>query len=384
MKALNILVVARWPLGGIRSYMKYTYKYLPRDRFRFTILASPTIEEQALWHDAREIGADLVIAAPFRGKDMLWHEVYKLLRTNRYHIIQSHGFISATHVHLPNMLFNVPHVLTIHGITEHRYIGNGFSALAKRKLLHRTVGSVDMLYAVGQEILENVCRSLDIRHGIKTTVIHNGVDVVNLGKAPVCHPGSLRKGLGISQSAFLIGFLGRFMPQKGFNYLIDAIDVLDKQYKVSINMKVLAVGSGDYVSYYKAKVRDKGLRDRFVFVPFQRDVTRIYEAVDIVVMPSIWEAYPLQPAEAMCTGTPIIVTDCIGLREATKSTPAIVIPRRDSIALADAIYDAMRSNPTMAFRDFKKEAVRRFDVRNTANQVATLFQSVLPPVAAVH
>jgi hypothetical protein len=60
-KKINLLALARWPLGGIRTYMMYTYKYLPKNRFNITILTLKTIEQKALEQDAEELAARLIL-----------------------------------------------------------------------------------------------------------------------------------------------------------------------------------------------------------------------------------------------------------------------------------------------------------------------------------
>jgi glycosyltransferase involved in cell wall biosynthesis len=185
-----------------------------------------------------------------------------------------------------------------------------------------------------------------------------------------------RKNLGIEDSIFVLGFVGRFMPQKGFNYLIDAIEILENRDK-NHKMKLLAVGSGDYLGHYKKQINERKLGHRFIFLPFQRDIAQIYDAVDAVAMPSVWEAYGLQAAEALCSGVPIIASDCIGLREAVRDTPAIVIPSKNSTALAEAIHNMMQYPSRNAFQDFKTKAIERYDVRKTSKEVEKLFESLV-------
>jgi glycosyltransferase involved in cell wall biosynthesis len=372
---LKILAVVRWPLGGIRTYMNYTYKYLPEGRFKITILASKTAEEEALREDAKEVGARLIVADPVKGKDRLFLRLFPLLLKEKFDIIQSHGFISAAHVYLANLLFRIPHVLTIHGIVEEKFLGKGLTSVLKRKFLQRVLSEVDVLYAVSKDILEDVTSSVKVKSGVRKVVIHNGIDVDRFTDHP-SNPDqtSLRNSLGLPNSIFLIGFLGRFMPQKGFNHLIDAIGISENTGK-NHNVKVLAVGSGDYLGHYKRQISERRLDHRFIFVPFQRDIAEVYKALDVVVMPSVWEAYPLQPAEALCLGIPVIASDCIGLREAVKDTPAIIVPSENPGALAEAIHSLMLAPRKKIFQEFRAEAVKRFDVRQTSGRLAHLFES---------
>lgn len=371
---INLLVVVNWPLGGIRTYMKYTYKYLPRDRFDITILAKKTIEEEALMKDAEELGARLVLIKSNNGKGLLF-EIFKTLGRRKIHVIQSHGIFSAAYVYLANLFFRIPHVLTVHGIIEERLMGKGITSLLKRRFLTAIINSVTILYGVSHDIIEHFEHSLKISGRIKRVVIHNGIDIKSFETASDEMKSSFRKLYKIPDPIFLIGFFGRFMPQKGFDYLIEAIAILERRNKEN-QIQVLAVGSGDYLEEYKRKIIAKGLTGKFLFIPFQRDMIPVYKAVDVIVMPSVWEAYPLQPAEAFVLGIPIIASNCIGLREVIKETPAIIIPVKDPVALVEAIESVRLHPPAEFFHQFKKKALEKYDVRKTSDQLAALFESL--------
>ena len=59
---IKVLVVARWPLGGIRTYMRYTFRHLP-PQYHLTLLASSTHEDEALRHDVAGCGGRLLISS---------------------------------------------------------------------------------------------------------------------------------------------------------------------------------------------------------------------------------------------------------------------------------------------------------------------------------
>lgn len=372
---INLLVVVRWPLGGIRTYMKYVYGYLP-ERFRITILAASTHEDDALRSDAKTFGARLVLV-PADRKGGLVGEIVRELRHNHYDLIQSQGFISALQVYLANLVFRIPHVLTVHGILEDKYL-QGNLARIKTWLLAWVIKHVTVLYAVSNDILEHLLEQIPALKdaACRKAVILNGIETSVFRKESDGSSGTFRDRLGIGKDLFLLGFLGRFMPQKGFNYLIDAVEMLEAEAGTSREVHILAVGSGDYLPDYQKMAREKGVAHRFTFMPFQQDVKEIYHDVDVVVMPSIWEASGLLAMEAMCCGTPLIASDCIGLRETVAGTPAVVFSSRNAGALAQAIRVARDSDLKKSFGDYAQQAQERYDVRKTALEVEQLFEDL--------
>src|SRR5206468_6845904 len=85
-----------------------------------------------------------------------------------------------------------------------------------------------------------------------------------------------------------------------------------------------------------------GLGDRFVFAGFRRDVAAALSAFDLSVFPSLWEGTPITGFEALAMGKPVVATDADGLLDIlTPGHDAVIVPKRDAVALADKIVWAM-------------------------------------------
>ena len=88
----------------------------------------------------------------------------------------------------------------------------------------------------------------------------------------------------------------------------------------------------------QAQASALGLGDRFVFAGFRRDVARTLSAFDLVVFPSLWEGTPLTVFETLAMGKPVVATDADGLLDVlTDGRDALIVPKRNADALADAI-----------------------------------------------
>lgn len=371
---IRVLVVVRWPLGGIRTYMRYMFSYLPSS-CRLSILAASTQEDEALFVDCTAYNAQLKIVNSTGTRDFVT-EIFKELQINNYDLILSQGFMSSVAVYLANVCFGVPHVLTIHGIVESQYVDGKFGSL-KRRALGWILSRITVLYAVSNDILEHLYSQYPRlkTHGSQAVVIPNGIELKVLDSVPVQRL-DLRKTLNVDRNVFLFGFLGRFMPQKGFDLLIEAVLSLQQQNKGK-PFAVVAIGSGDYLREYQAVIRKKRLNDFFHFLPFQSMVHHIYPQLDVVVMPSRWEASGLLAMEALCMGAPLIASDCIGLRETVAETPAKVFQSENVVALADLMLDSIYNNSSAIFRDFIPEARARYDVNLSSVKLLHLLTQIL-------
>lgn len=374
ISAKKILVVARWPLGGIRTYMRYIFSHFP-SKYKLTLLVASTHEDSAIKKDATFYNADLKLVKA-TGTCTFMLESFRELRKNRYDMVLSQGFISAVVVFMANLIFRVPHILTIHGIVEPKYFIGRFLAL-KRLILGSILSSITALYAVSNDILEHLYEQFpQLRHdGPKSIVIHNGIEPSDFEQFPAMSI-NLRKELGIDNSAIVFGFFGRFMPQKGFDLLIDAADRIRTCLRVR-PFAILAVGSGDYLREYQSQISKLGLEQFFYFLPFQQQVHHLYPHVDAIVMPSRWEACPLLPMEALCMGTPLIASNCIGLREAVIDTPTMVFSSENVSELVELMLCCMQNNDKKVFQKFSYKARERYNVANSAKELVRFIENLL-------
>ncbi|HEY1600597.1 MAG TPA: glycosyltransferase family 4 protein, partial [Pirellulales bacterium] len=138
------------------------------------------------------------------------------------------------------------------------------------------------------------------------------------------------------------------------------------------------VGSGDFSREYQAEVTKRPeLKGRITFLEQVANVAPILQELDLLVMPSLWEACPILPMEAMVSGVPVLGTDCIGLREVLSNSPSVMVPANDPAALADALRRALEDSWKADAVGYVPAAQRRFDVQPVGQTLATLFASLV-------
>jgi len=106
-------------------------------------------------------------------------------------------------------------------------------------------------------------------------------------------------------------YLGRFMREKGFDELIDAARIMKDEYDDKVQF--LFVGYAD--DNYDQKLKDGVRAGYFDVLPYQNDVEKLYEAADVVVMPSHHEGMNNVLMEASACGRPVIASNISGCYE---------------------------------------------------------------------
>lgn len=376
----RVLAPVRYPVGGIRNFIRYVYPVFLGAGYRFTFVGpegSLFAEFQSQISDWEGIE---FCHAPVVGKK--WHArglMRRLLREKSYALIHSHGLTAGLNAAIANLGIGVPHVLSSHGVVAARDFV-GLKGRLRREVTNVLLRTVDRVVAESNDARENHLQCFrSLRRPDRTVTILNGI-------VPPAHHGSelnresqLRKQLGLEEETFLIGFFGRFMPEKGFPVLLDAIQRIEDQ-EAPRSYHVITTGADDYVREYRRDVAERvAVARRITFMGQVPDLETVLEQMDLVVMPSLWEACPLLPMEAMALGVPILASDCIGQREVLHGTPARVFPSGDVTALAEGIVRAMMHPWKEEARDYVPNAICRFDVRRTAEQLCVLFDELCGP-----
>jgi glycosyltransferase involved in cell wall biosynthesis len=375
---IRVLLIVRWPVGGIRTFLSYVYRCVDSSGYELSILAPDDAELRYLREDLRELGVTfLPIGGHVTSSRFAVAVGREILFGRPYDLVHSHGLISGMCAAVPARLMRKKHLMTLHDVF-HRQMFLGLRGRMRRALLNLLMLMIDIVNPVGSDVGENLVECLTVfqwaRIKKKVVVIRNGIEIsrfVNAGRR------DLRLEQGLGDDAFLIGFMGRFMSQKGFRYLLEAVEILRKQPALPFRPIILAFGQGGFIREEQAFVREKGLEGWCLFLPFTPNVASTLRGLDVVVIPSLWEACSLLPMEAMVAGTPVIGTDVIGLRETLMGSPAAIVPARDSASLARAIAEEMTHPSKKVSEEFRAEAARRFDVRRQAELIQSLYLDAL-------
>jgi glycosyltransferase involved in cell wall biosynthesis len=361
------------------------YRNFDPAEWHFTIVAPDIEEMRILLSDLS--GLDVcfvpVEGMPDDGSSGVWKlfpsVVVQLFKGN-YDLVHSHGFTAGMCVAVPAFFRRTPHLMTLHETLNEKQF-EGFRGRFRKVGITGLLLLIDKIHSVGNDAQENLFgyfRGLAGKEE-KCLVIPNGIEV---DRFLTGEPRDLRSELGLGDEIFVIGFLGRFMAPKGFRYLVEAIEILRADAKLPKQPLVLTFGDGGFIREEKEAIKEKNLNRYFEFMPFAPNAAGTIKGLDVVAIPSISEAWPLQPMEAMVCGTPIIGTECIGLREVLRSTPARTVPPRDGSALALAIREEMLNPSKTKALTFKNEAVSRFDVRRQASRLLELYTEIITPKTA--
>jgi glycosyltransferase involved in cell wall biosynthesis len=208
----------------------------------------------------------------------------------------------------------------------------------------------------------------------KIEVCYHGLELDRLH--PQRTPSEARLALGLDPTAPAVGLVGRFSEQKGHRYLVEAAPAILELVR---NVQFVLIGSGELQHEIEVMVQDKGLKPKFVFAGFQRDVRPWIEALDVAVMPSKFESAGLVLLECLALERPLVASDLPALREHAGVNTCRLVPVGDPAALSRAVVDALqRPDESRQLAQRGAERVReRFDIRRHVAQLMDAFDRVL-------
>ena len=141
----------------------------------------------------------------------------------------------------------------------------------------------------------------------RTHVIKNGIDTERFAFNEEKR-NEYRKKLGINDECFVLGHVGRFTYQKNQAFLIDIFMRLIERVPDS---KLLLVGDGEDREKIETQIKILKLTDKVILTGNVKNVQDYLQAMDVFVLPSHFEGFPIVGVEAQTAGLPVVLSDTI-------------------------------------------------------------------------
>ena len=242
----------------------------------------------------------------------------KIIKENEITLVHTHHRMAAFYIRLLQMR----HPKLIHVYTAHNVF--------KDKLpLYRFALKNAKSVAVGEAVNKNLKEDVGITD---SRVIYNGV---------VLKETNDQVDEIISYSGIKLGCIARLSEQKGLTYLIDAMSLLTIK-----DIRLFIVGEGELREELENKVKELDLQDSVIFLGYRKDIVECINSFDFCVLPSVFEGFGLVAIEAFMNSKTLVATDIPGLNEVVTNKNGVLVPAKDSAALASAI-DKLATDATL-------------------------------------
>jgi glycosyltransferase involved in cell wall biosynthesis len=248
----------------------------------------------------------------------------------------------------------------------HNPPGPGLNKAMRNTLKFAFAGRlVDRILCVSQEAAEGMRRRCAPAR--RVMVFPNAIDLKSfLPSATQQEREQARARLRVAPGRPLLVHFGWDWERKGGDLFLETVDGLSRS---GTKVLGLCVGGGEPAH---ARVADLDLGKVVQVIEPRDDVRTLYAAADVFLAPSSSEGMPYAVLEALCTGTPTVVSD-IPSHALFTGTTGCVLAEREPKALAKAVRSILDARANGGFPVDISELAARLDLRDWAQRLLDLY-----------
>ncbi|NCS36437.1 MAG: glycosyltransferase family 4 protein [Microcystis aeruginosa G11-01] len=358
-------------LGGGQMHVLLLSKYLHREKIEVAIATEATgwLVEQAQILEIQTY--PIAISNKIRWQS--FGNIYKLLKSQKFDIIHTHGGTAGFWGRLvAASLQNKPKIIhTYHGL---HYLNTTQTKSPQQTIKTAIFQKIDQLLLRITDQIICVCHS-DYQKAIaakvaspqKTSIVYNGIEIDRYS-TPL-NKETARKVFNMPPTDFIFGNVGRLHEQKGHKYLLQSFA------KVANRSKLLIIGDGDLKDELIKLADDLQINDRVSFLGARSDVYEFLSAIDVFVMPSLWEGQPIALLEALAIGKPCLASFIDGIPEIiTDGINGYLVKPKNVEGLTKAM-EVMINNPDI-LQEFSNCGTSRITDKFLAEHMAKAIESI--------
>ena len=291
----------------------------------------------------------------------------KLIRREKIDLIHSHLFTSNLWGRVASWITGVPIVSTEHNVDHWKKPYHFW--------MDRIVACISAkVICVSKKVEDFYLEKVPALRS-RTLVIYNGIDTEFF--KPGGEREKVRERLGIPVGRLIAGAVGRLVPQKRQQDFIEALAQLKR---AGQNVGGILVGDGPERSALEKKAQEAGLTKEIIFTGFCDNTPELYAAMDVFVLCSEREGFPMTVLEAMAAGLPVVATDVGGVSECVENgKTGFLIQPGDPEAIAHALLRLFANTDIRTFlAQNAGELVRNeFSIMQMAERHEELYSEVL-------
>ena len=294
-----LCVFATLNRGGSESMCMNLYRNIDRKKVQFDFVKH-TKEKCAFEDEIFSLGGRVYTAPRFSVKSARqykkwWNDF--LLEHKEYRIIHCHFFTICTAIFPVAKKHNRITIAHCHSAYNVKNLRAVLEILYMRKAKKYT----DYRFACTENAGKMMFGNLDFK------VIYNAINVEDYAFNETIRE-KLRKELNIDNETLVLGTVGRIDTVKNPNGIIDILSLVKKNRPKTV---FIWVGDGKLYDDTVKYAKDKGVFDNIVFAGVKSNVSDYIQAMDIFIMPSLYEGFPVTMVEAQANGIKCIVSDTI-------------------------------------------------------------------------
>ena len=296
--------------GGVSSFLYNVYTNIDREQVQFDFL-SPNVTTYGIHREEIEEMGGRIYELGITGniltkKTGLYKRLYRFLVQHKYSIV---------HINSGNFFFNLFAVMAVRKagvpcrIVHSHNAGDTSRSRIKRAAFEALKPQLErnatLLLACSRKAAAYMFTDQTVREG-RVQIVKNGINAERFRFDPGIRE-QARQELGLADK-FVVGHVGRFYKQKNHDFLLR---IFEKVHEKEPDSVLLLFGKGDLEAEIRSLAEQLGLTSCVRFMGEVQDIERMYQAMDVFVMPSFHEGLPVSCVEIQAAGVPCVLSDTI-------------------------------------------------------------------------
>lgn len=345
-------IMGKWIGGGVESVIMNYYENIDRTKFQFDFICDDD-STNIPYEKIEKLGGKVILVPPYQKVFKYIKTLKKIFKENNYKIVHSN--------------INTLSVFPLYAAKKAGVpvrIAHSHSTSNKKEWKKNAVKNVLRPFSKKNANVYFACSELAARYlfGNKTfeegkvTIINNAINLekfkFNQGKRE-----KLRKELKIKDDEFVVGHIGRFVSQKNHTFLIDIFNELRKENNKAV---LLLIGQGPLQDQIKEKVRELGIEDSVRFAGQVDNASDYYNAMDVFVLPSLYEGLGMVLIEAQANELPCIASTEVPKKASVSNQVEFISLKEENKKWADNILRKNRKDCKFVYtKDYEKYDIKK-------------------------
>ncbi len=374
MKKKKIVqVVPAFNVGGAEMLVKEYLLNIDRTQFHVEVLALGGRKDSVIERELESKGIKVsYLSEMYHVSDKLPGIIRKFLVAYKWRAAMNKYFkntkANCIHCHLSvankiivarSKFKNAKVFYTVHSDPD-KYWANG-NNIKEQKAISRLIEKNNMVFISLHEEQTGKIRKY---FGKKCEIhlLNNAVDIPKY--APTLEKRQhMREQLGIAENAFVIGHVGRFLPVKNHEFLVETFRFVKQKRPDAV---LCLVGDGELRENIEAQVNDLLPDGSVLFLGNRGDVPQIMSAFDAFVLPSVWEGFPMTIIEAQAARLPCFVSDAVNSDVRITSLVSF-------LKLGDGTKKWAESILTSDLVEYEDICLSKYDIRAVVSELQKMY-----------
>ncbi len=294
--------VTRLEFGGVEAMLlNYLSNFKNPEFFDFHIITQD-INDLDCIKEFEKIGCKVhIVTHKRKGIFKNVKEIFHIMKTEHFDVVHSHMTMTNFYVLFMAKMLGVPtRISHSHGSVNDIGFETKITDFILKKL---NKWPANILMSCGYDAGAFLYGKKAIDRG-NVFIVKNAIDLKKFEYNDEIRQ-AMRNQYGINDG-FCIGQVGRFVTVKNHEF---TLRVFKEILKTKPNAKLLLVGDGELHDEIYNKVNELYLNDSVVFTGNVSNTNELYQAMDVLVLPSFHEGFPVVTVEAQAAGLPCIISD---------------------------------------------------------------------------